>query len=357
MADVVGTGVGAQGAVLAHGKGLVHALSVHHPQLKGAVGVERLALGGTAVGAGVGAVAVVLPVVAGGGDDRAVFDFLIAAVAISVTGIAVFGAGRSHITFNVGSVAGMVVAILCSGPGLRVVVVTVAVTGLHAGGGAGGGGGHFPFAPIMCVGVFGDGLRVNRIATGTLHSLGTFGGAGGRLGHSFCAVEVMAQGGDSLRALFGGTQSIHVLSSHLRCRWRGWSLSIRRRCVGRLPSRLPAKSNHSWGVAASCAVLIAALILVVAIFPTGSIFMLARQNAFRFLANIFAMDNLLQFIVLSPCTKSPHRRQWFSSNQRGSFLCRWLQCNRAAILGRLFQLQQHIVLNFDFLGIDISFVT
>ena len=57
---VVGTGVGAQGAVLAHGKGLVHALSVHHPQLKGAVGVDRLALGGTAVGAGVGAVAVVL---------------------------------------------------------------------------------------------------------------------------------------------------------------------------------------------------------------------------------------------------------------------------------------------------------
>ena len=62
---IVGTGVGAQGAVLAHGKGLVHALSVHHPQLKGAVGVDRLALGGTAVGAGVGAVAVVLPVVAG----------------------------------------------------------------------------------------------------------------------------------------------------------------------------------------------------------------------------------------------------------------------------------------------------
>ena len=60
---VVGTGVGAQGAVLAHGKGLVHALSVHHPQLKGAVGVERLALGGTAVGAGVGAVSFVHPVV------------------------------------------------------------------------------------------------------------------------------------------------------------------------------------------------------------------------------------------------------------------------------------------------------
>ena len=47
---VVGTGVGAQGAVLAHGKGLIHALSVHHPQLKGAVGVGGLALGGTAVG-------------------------------------------------------------------------------------------------------------------------------------------------------------------------------------------------------------------------------------------------------------------------------------------------------------------
>ena len=65
---IVGTGVGAQGAVLAHGKGLIHALGVHHPQLKGAVGVERLALGGTALSAGVGAVAVVLPVVAGGGN-------------------------------------------------------------------------------------------------------------------------------------------------------------------------------------------------------------------------------------------------------------------------------------------------
>ena len=49
---VVGTGVGAQGAVLAHGKGIIPALGVHHPQLKGAVGVDRLALGGTAVGAG-----------------------------------------------------------------------------------------------------------------------------------------------------------------------------------------------------------------------------------------------------------------------------------------------------------------
>ena len=61
---VVGTGVGAQGAVLAHRKGLIHALSVHHPQLKGAVGVGGQGFGGTALGAGVGAVAVVLPVVA-----------------------------------------------------------------------------------------------------------------------------------------------------------------------------------------------------------------------------------------------------------------------------------------------------
>ena len=74
---VVGTGVGAQGAVLAHGKGLVHALGVHHPQLKGAVGVGGQGFGGTALGAGVGAVAVVLPVVAGGGDSlRPLVDML-----------------------------------------------------------------------------------------------------------------------------------------------------------------------------------------------------------------------------------------------------------------------------------------
>ena len=54
---------------MAHGKGLIHALGVHHPQLKGAVGVGGQGFGGTALGAGVGAVAVVLPVVAGGGDS------------------------------------------------------------------------------------------------------------------------------------------------------------------------------------------------------------------------------------------------------------------------------------------------
>ena len=64
---VVGTGVGAQGAVLAHRKA-DSCLSVHHPQLKGAVGVGGQGFGGTAVGAGVGAVAVVLPVVAKSGD-------------------------------------------------------------------------------------------------------------------------------------------------------------------------------------------------------------------------------------------------------------------------------------------------
>ena len=101
--SVISTGVGAQSAVLAHGKGLVHALSVHHPQLKGAVGVDRLALGGTAVGAGVGAVAVVLPVVAGGGD---LLRLLVAALRAGMLFFTCSGAGgllnRSPLAVGVG---------------------------------------------------------------------------------------------------------------------------------------------------------------------------------------------------------------------------------------------------------------
>ena len=76
------------------------------PAAQGGCWCRRQGFGGTAVGAGVGAVAVVLPVVAGGGD----------------------------------------------GSGLHMAVVMFAVTGLHALFGAGGGGGHLPVVPIMAQG-------------------------------------------------------------------------------------------------------------------------------------------------------------------------------------------------------------
>ena len=189
--SVVGTGVGAQGAVLAHRKGLVHALSVHHPQLKGAVGVDRLALGGTAVGAGVGAVAVVLPVVAGGGDllrlDVAALRAGMLLFTCSGAGgrgnndPVVVGVGLGHIVLIAGMGSVIVAMPLVAGGGehrhIRNSIAAGAVVRLLPCSSAGGCNIHCPVAPIMCVGVDGDGLRVDVVAhlAGTL--LLAFGGA------------------------------------------------------------------------------------------------------------------------------------------------------------------------------------
>ena len=167
----------------------------------------------------------------------------------------------------------------------------------------------------MCVGVDGDGLRVDVVAhlAGTL--LLAFGGAGGLLNRIPLAVIVET----------GGRQDI-------------------------LPSQITA------GVCRTICCLIATLIVRVTIFPTGSVFM-ARLNAIRVLANIFTMDDFLQFIVL---IRVPNLRIVANGSHQiitGHFHA--VGCNIIGLVstGRLFQLQQHIVLNLDCVGIDISFVT
>ena len=152
---------------------------------------------------------------------------------------------------------------------------------------AGGCNIHCPVAPIMCVGVDGDGLRVDVVAhlAGTL--LLAFGGAGGLLNRIPLAVIVET----------GGRQDI-------------------------LPSQITA------GVCRTICCLIATLIVRVTIFPTGSVFM-ARSERHSRACKHFYHGRFFAVYCPYPCTKSPHRRQWFSSNHHGSFPRRWLQYNRA----------------------------
>ena len=81
---------------------------------------------------------------------------------------------------------------------------------------------------------------------------------------------------------------------------------------------------------------------------------MARLNAIRVLANIFTMDDFLQFIVL---IRVPNLRIGANGLHQlitGHFHAVGCNVIGLASTGRLFQLQQHIVLNLDCVGIDIS---